>query len=521
MPEVVSQAVVARSPVRSSLWASVLFGMALLLIFHQTTWSMVSIWLRSGTFTHGFLILPISLWLAWNKLESLTLINSHSAPWVTLLMIPPGFVWLLATLVDVLVIQQLALVTMLVTGVWAILGHRLACALSFPLLFLFFTVPMGEALVPPMMELTATSTVWMIQQTGIPVYREGLYFTLPSGNWSVVEACSGVRYIIASITLGALYAYLTYRSTWRRILFVLVSAVVPVFANTVRAYLIVMLGHFSDMKIATGVDHLIYGWVFFGLVVFLMFWLGSFFREDQDPAPVRSGGSAEQRVITAPGGTARANLLVSLVALAVGGAWYLLAVTLQSHALSPARGAIELPGASSAWTAMRQPVWGWRPDARAAGQEVAYYDHNGQNLGLYVQYVDGTEDSSDADVVGSSARFAVKDSGWRVADRRRVTVQMAGHAIIGDEALLVGAGGQLLAWSWYRVGDFYTSNDYAAKFLQAWASLGLGLPGSYRIVIAIPLQESKNATQLLLQDFLDKHGARLNEALNRASVEAR
>ena len=81
-----------------------------------------------------------------------------------------------------------------------------------------------------------------IRRTGIPVYREGLYFMLPSGNWSVVEACSGVRYIIASITLGVLYAYLTYRSAWRRVLFVLVSALVPVLANTGRAYIIVMPG---------------------------------------------------------------------------------------------------------------------------------------------------------------------------------------------------------------------------------------------------------------------------------------
>ncbi len=47
-------------------------------------------------------------------------------------------------------------------------------------------------------------------------------------------------------------------------------------ANTLRAYIIVMLGHFSDMKVATGADHLIYGWVFFGLVMFLLFWIGGF-----------------------------------------------------------------------------------------------------------------------------------------------------------------------------------------------------------------------------------------------------
>lgn len=40
----------------------------------------------------------------------------------------------------------------------------------------------------------------------------GLIFTLTSGNWSVVEGCSGLRYLISSFTLGAVYAYLNYTS---------------------------------------------------------------------------------------------------------------------------------------------------------------------------------------------------------------------------------------------------------------------------------------------------------------------
>ena len=141
-------------------------------------------------------------------------------------------------------------------------------------------MPFGEALIPPLIDFTADFTVTALQLTGIPVYREGSFFTIPSGNWSVVEACSGLRYLIASFTLGALYAYLTYRSLKRRLIFIALSVIVPIIANGVRAYLIVMTGHLSDMSLAVGIDHLIYGWVFFGLVMLLLFWAGSFWRED-------------------------------------------------------------------------------------------------------------------------------------------------------------------------------------------------------------------------------------------------
>ena len=66
-------------------------------------------------------------------------------------------------------------------------------------------------------------------------------------------------------------------------LFVALSVIVPIIANGMRAYMIVMIAHLSDMKLALGVDHLIYGWVFFGIVMLLLFWIGSFWREI--PAP--------------------------------------------------------------------------------------------------------------------------------------------------------------------------------------------------------------------------------------------
>src|SRR5439155_6497987 len=95
----------------------------------------------------------------------------------------------------------------------------------------------------------------------------------------IVEGCSGVRYLIASFTVGVLFAYLSYHKLWKRLLFAAMSIIVPIIANGFRAYLIVMIAHLSDNKLAHGIDHFIYGWVFFGLVMLLLFWIGSFWRD--------------------------------------------------------------------------------------------------------------------------------------------------------------------------------------------------------------------------------------------------
>ena len=76
--------------------------------------------------------------------------------------------------------------TLIVLSVPAVFGMAIARELMFPLAFLYFLVPLGEFLVPAMMESTADMTVQALRWTGIPVYREGLQFVIPSGNWSVV-----------------------------------------------------------------------------------------------------------------------------------------------------------------------------------------------------------------------------------------------------------------------------------------------------------------------------------------------
>nr|MBP7574762.1 exosortase A [Rhodoferax sp.] len=259
----------------------------ILFLYRDTGVAMVTIWSRSETFTHAFLVAPISLWLIWRQRNSLLAQVPRPNLWVLLVVFFVAFGWLLGDLVAVNAVTQLALVALLVLTVPAVLGMTIARLIIFPLGFLFFAVPIGEFLLPQLMAWTADFTVLALRLSGIPVYREGLQFVIPSGNWSVVEACSGVRYLIASLTVGTLFAYLNYQSIRRRVLFVIVSLLVPVLANWLRAYLIVMLGHLSGNKLATGVDHLVYGWLFFGIVIMLMFMIGARWSESEKLAEVK------------------------------------------------------------------------------------------------------------------------------------------------------------------------------------------------------------------------------------------
>ena len=281
------------SPWRAALPVFLALVLAILLLYRDTATVMVGIWWRSETFAHCLLVLPISLWLVWRQRQRLAAMTPRAQPWVLLPLLAVAVVWLLADLVVVNAAAQFALVAMLVLTVPAVLGFQVTRTILFPLMFLFFGVPFGEFALPMLMEWTADFTVFALQLTGVPVFREGQHFVIPSGNWSVIDECSGVRYLMASFMVGALFAYLNYRSYKRRVIFMLFSLLVPIVANWVRAYLIVMVAHLSGNRIATGVDHVLYGWVFFGIIIFIMFVIGARWSEPDEA--MSSDGAADSR----------------------------------------------------------------------------------------------------------------------------------------------------------------------------------------------------------------------------------
>jgi exosortase A len=239
---------------RSALPIMAAAELAILAIYADTAKSIAAIWRSSDTFAHGYLIVPITLVLVWIKRREVATLAPRPDALGFLLLAAAGFAWLAAEAAQVQVLAQYALVAMVTGAVLAVAGRRVAWTLAFPLAFLFLAVPFGEAFLPRLMQWTADFTTAALRFTGIPVYREGTFFDIPTGLWSVVEACSGLRYLIASVTIGAVFAYLTYRTWWKRALFLALSVAVPIIANFLRAYAIVMIGHLSGMTLAVGVD---------------------------------------------------------------------------------------------------------------------------------------------------------------------------------------------------------------------------------------------------------------------------
>ncbi len=504
---------------RAALPALALVIAAIVVLYWQTATDMVSIWARSNAFSHAFLVPPVVAWLVWRQRGRVARIAPSPNAWALLPVAGAAALWLLGELAAVNAAMQFAFVALLVLAVPAVLGTRVARALAFPLAFAFFAVPIGDFLLPWLMRMTADVTVFALRASGVPVFREGMLFVIPSGNWSVVEACSGVRYLIASLMVGTLYAGLMYRSTRRRLVFMAVALLVPVVANWVRAYLIVMLGHLSNNRIATGVDHVIYGWLFFGVVIFVLYLVGGRWTEHWDPAAEPMAARLATAVSPVrPWLTALVAAGVVLLAFAPSSVYR--GIVEGEPAAVPT---LDVPATlAEGWRASPRPAADWHPAlANPSAQIDTAYLHDGlPAVGLHVAYYRGQDGSRKlADV--DAARTQSEDPRWaRVSEGRAAVAEGARTLDVRTATwrdrseLNGGVEPGVVAWQFYWAGGRFTDSASVAKASVALDRLrGRGDDSAEIVVYAH--DPVAGAAELALEDFLRANLSAIEQHLNQ------
>lgn len=492
-------------------------------MIYAPTWAqMAQIWSTSDTYAHGFFVPLVSAWLAWRLRQTVFALVPKAAPSAWVLLVGAGALWLAGDLVAVNAATQLAVVTVVALSVPALWGWQVAWALVFPLGFLFFAVPIGEFLLPGLMTSTADFTVLALRASGIPVYREGLQFVIPSGMWSVVEACSGIRYLIASVTVGALFAYLNYNGWRKRALFMGVAIAVPLVANWLRAYMIVMLGHHSGNTLATGVDHLIYGWVFFGVVIMVMFMVGARWA---DPTPVAAApiGGASVHAVDATSRQWAAVVLVFALA-----AWPLGAERVMQRLVNPLPVQAAAVQAVLPWQAVHVtsgPQWTPRykhPSATSHGRWAAapgsawvgVYMHHYRQQNYERKLVSSVNTLVDSE----KDDWFQQSSGHATAPLPGVQTPVQAAVLREQGGGLMGQASRLRVWRFYWVNGRYVASDAMAKLQGAWGLLqGHGDDGAI-VTLYTPIPAGDSGPNVatadaLLASFLQSQSGALDQAL--------
>ena len=100
--------------------------LGVLLMFHGTVADVVKVWNQSGTYTHGYFVLPIAFWLIWR--ERAEILQAGFRPgWLAIpAMLASAGLWLAGDLAGVSVVTHFGLAFMLMCCIWAAFGNAAA-----------------------------------------------------------------------------------------------------------------------------------------------------------------------------------------------------------------------------------------------------------------------------------------------------------------------------------------------------------------------------------------------------------
>ncbi len=451
--------------------------LALGLILHADLVHLVTRWWNSSTYGHCLLIPPIILWLLWQRREGLAKLAPQ--PWLpgAALMLGAGVVWLVGDLAGVALVRHIALVLMFQFSVLTIFGLAVARGVMFPLVFALFMIPVGEQLEPLLQTITAKFAMLLLHLAGVPAYNDGVFITIPNGDFQVAEACSGVRFLIAMVAFGALVTNVCFISWKRRIAFMTAAVILPIIANGIRAWGTIYIAHLTTPQFARGVDHIVYGWIFFAVVMALLLAVGwRFFDRPVDDPFIDP--AALQDPATPPAPSAR-MVVAALVAIAAGGvapAWAAFADA--RAAVHPTRALVL--AAPPGW--QQVPYRGavaWKPIYKKPSAEAyaTFVDAGGQPVDVYVAVYDRQDADHKVIGYGQGAIEPGEENVWAWA--ANAPNPPGGH---GFQINREGAARDVVQY--YRVGGQMIGNEYAAKIEGLKTRLLGGDPQAATLLVA-------------------------------------
>ena len=500
----------------AGLFAVLALPVGFLITYWPTLHGLVKQWLGNEDYSHGLLIIPIVLYLIWQKRPELKKVDIRP-DWRALpLLFLAVFVFVVGELGAELFTTRISMIVLVFGLVWFLCGPAAVKILRFPLAFLLLMVPLPgmihRNLTFPLQLFSSAGSVALLHLLKIPVFREGNVIDIGTTQLQVVEACSGLRYILPLFTLGVLLAYYGQKVWWKRL--VLAGAAVPiaVLANVARITGTGLIATRWGSEAAESFFHGFSGWLVFMACAGLYLLLNLLLHR----LPGKAGAPqlAEppyppRRAVTWPA-VLTAFMVVLLTAPAVA---YLGEVPVR-----PLRQPLaEFPTSFYGWTGkpvlMDPKVW-----EKVGGQDyviIKYVKEKEGAIDFYVAYYEHQKKGGD---FIHSPNLCLPGAGWFIDQNqtRHLAAENPGHVGLKFNELVISKNGVIqLVYFWFQGRDRNFTSEYAAKFYMVWDGLWHRRTDGAMVRLTMPLgpKTSLESARLVMDPFALKASRTLQQFL--------
>lgn len=455
----------------------------------------------SEDFSYAWFVPPVVVWLGWTVRHRLRR-DQASGPWW-------GLLWL-AVASALFVGGKFGGIKMLVfISMWAslvsfagfIFGGAGLRALRMPILLGLFAVPLPPFIANTLsfrLRLVSSALAeWMLRLADIPVFRDGNIIDLGPIKLDVVDACSGLRYLLPALLMALLLGWLQLRRNSLRLALILVAFPVSIFANAFRITFTGVMVRLVGPSAAEGFFHDFSGWLVYvislGVLILCCRLLGRLERNDSEPA-----GKADAGLPTpcAPG-----------LALAV-------AAMLALGFLNPASGSAKIPPRQGLDT-FPMALTPWEGTFRRLSPLVlrslgasdymhATYNNvqTGNTLYMLISWY-GEQDGTNS---AHAPTACMLGSGWSVAGRKALPPRESVRPFPVGQILLKKGGVRLVANYWFQQRGRAVTNEFLNKWLLFWDALTIGRTDGalVRMEVVLRPDQSVEDGQALIDDMTSR-----------------
>jgi len=244
-------------------------------VYYPVLLHMIRTWKADPDYSHGFLIVPLSLYFAYEKTPKLKKAKLEGSWWGVAVLAFGVLALCIGELGGLLTSLRSGFVITMMGLVLLLAGKQVFRILLFPMCFLFLMVPLPQTLVNiiafPLQLIAAGWAVSALQTIGIPTLLEGNIIHLSHTELFVAQACSGLRSLMALLTLGVVFAQF-FRPGKIGQQAILVASTIPIaiLVNAVRVTITGYLAHNFGREAAGGFIHEFQGMITFSMAFLLL-----------------------------------------------------------------------------------------------------------------------------------------------------------------------------------------------------------------------------------------------------------
>lgn len=455
------------SKISSLLWYAIIAACCIVfyLAYNTTIQSLLYRWNRlDEAYGHGYLVLFITAFLCFESKERLKKIKFEPILYAAIPLLIFNLLWFVAVYLDVIIIQQFILPLLMLSFIALLAGRKAFVILLFPILYLYFAIPIWDYLNSTLLDLTARVVSVLVGLVNITVFIEGDTITLPHGQMVIAHGCSGLRYFIICSALSFLSAHQFFTGFKHRILVVTIGVVIGILINWLRVFALVLIGYYTKMESGLIEDHELFGWVLFVILYSPMFFIGYFSNAEPGKETTSNGNETKQSQ-----SQIRIAAVLALI-LGFSGPILVMAMLNIEKNLSGQTTSIHLDIPS--WISIKQKV------------DNFYFFRSNKKRPTEV-FVQGYKDSDAALTLifavyndhGNNSDFLPYRAGhydpviWQKMNTQTVHLdtERGRQSVRGIEIKNKLSEQKRLVWYWYVVGNYTNSNPHLAKLSELFS----------------------------------------------------